>query len=151
MIPSLTWITLKHRNLFCCICVQFKAGVTWSISPFGGGGEGRAAITNSMERSSLWEANRHSTRWDIPWLLWKVNQRFITVFIRARHWPLSRARCIQSTVSHPVFIRYILILSSHLRLGLPSGLFPRGFPTKILYDVSSLPCYMPRLSHPSWI
>jgi len=27
----------------------------------------------------------------------------------------------------------ILILYFHLRLGLPSGLFPAGFPTKILY------------------
>ena len=29
--------------------------------------------------------------------------------------------------------RSVLILSTHLRLGLPSGLFPSGFPTKILY------------------
>ena len=29
--------------------------------------------------------------------------------------------------------RSILILSSHLSLGLPSGLFPPGFPTKTLY------------------
>jgi hypothetical protein len=27
----------------------------------------------------------------------------------------------------------ILVLSSHLRLGLPSGLFPSGFPTETLY------------------
>jgi len=27
-------------------------------------------------------------------------RRFITVFTRARHWSLSSARCIQSTVSH---------------------------------------------------
>jgi hypothetical protein len=30
-------------------------------------------------------------------------------------------------------LRSILILSTHLRLGLPSGLFPSGFPTNILY------------------
>jgi len=29
--------------------------------------------------------------------------------------------------------RSILILSFHLRMGLPSGLFPSGFPTKTLY------------------
>jgi hypothetical protein len=34
---------------------------------------------------------------------------------------------------HPTFWRSILILSSHLCLGLPSGLFPPGFPTKTLY------------------
>jgi hypothetical protein len=33
----------------------------------------------------------------------------------------------------------ILIPSSHLRLGLPSGLFPSGFPTKNLYTFLSYP------------
>jgi hypothetical protein len=35
---------------------------------------------------------------------------------------------------HPTFWRYILILSSYLRLGLPSGLFSSGFPITNLYD-----------------
>jgi hypothetical protein len=35
--------------------------------------------------------------------------------------------------SDPISLRYTLILSTHLRLGLPSSLFPSGFPTNILY------------------
>jgi len=34
---------------------------------------------------------------------------------------------------HPTSFRSSLILSSHLHLGLPSGLFPLGYPTKTLY------------------
>jgi hypothetical protein len=36
--------------------------------------------------------------------------RFITVFTRAYKWSLPWARCIQSTPSHPISLRYILIL-----------------------------------------
>jgi hypothetical protein len=41
----------------------------------------------------------------------------------------------ESSPYHPHLIsqRSILISSSHLRLGLPSGLFPSGFLTKLLY------------------
>jgi len=60
-------------------------------------------------------------------------RRFITAFTSARHLSLSWARLIQSMPPHPTSWRFILIISSHLHLGLPSGLFPPGFPTKTLY------------------
>jgi hypothetical protein len=40
---------------------------------------------------------------------------------------------IQSIPYHPIPLRCILKLSTHLRLGFPSCLFPSGFPTNILY------------------
>ena len=55
------------------------------------------------------------------------NGRFITAFTRSRHLSLSWARSIQSMTSHPTSLKYtLLLLSSHLSLGLPSGLFPSG-------------------------
>jgi len=59
-------------------------------------------------------------------------RRFITAFTSAHHLSLSWASSIQSVPPHPTSWKSILI-SSHLRLGLPSGLFPSGFPTKNLY------------------
>jgi hypothetical protein len=54
----------------------------------------------------------------------------------------------QSNLQHPI-LSIILILCTHLRLGLPSGLFPSGIPTNILYAVFFSPsCYMPCPSHP---
>jgi hypothetical protein len=59
-------------------------------------------------------------------------QRFITVFTRALHRSLSWARYIQSIAPHPISLRSILILSIHLRLGLPSVLFPSGLLSGLL-------------------
>ena len=61
------------------------------------------------------------------------NRRLIITFTSARHLSLSWASSIQSVSPHPTSSRSTLILSSHLPLGLPSGLFPSGFPTKTLH------------------
>jgi hypothetical protein len=60
-------------------------------------------------------------------------RRFIIVFTSTIHWSLSLASSIQSTAPTSISIRSILILSTHLRLGLSSNHFPSGFPTNILY------------------
>jgi len=66
-------------------------------------------------------------------------RRFITALTSVRHLSLPWARPIQSIYPHPTFWRSILIISTHLRLGLPSGLFPSGFPSKTLYTPSPHP------------
>ena len=54
-------------------------------------------------------------------------RRFITAFTSARQLSLYWTSSIQSITRHPTSWRSILILSSHLLLGLPSCLFPSGF------------------------
>ena len=66
-------------------------------------------------------------------------RRFITALTSVPHLSLSWASPIQSMYTHPTSWRSVLILSAHLRLGLPSGLLPSGFPTKTLYTPLSSP------------
>jgi hypothetical protein len=74
-------------------------------------------------------------------------RRFITVFTRAIHWSLSWASLIQSIPSHPISLRSILILSTHLCLGLlafPPISYAFLFSPFVLHDIpisSSLTLY----------
>lgn len=70
-------------------------------------------------------------------------QRFVTVFTRACQLSLSRVRRIQPRPSHLVSLKSIPILSSHLRLALPTGLFLQPFPPKLWVH---LPSKCPALS-----
>ena len=88
-------------------------------------------LTYSMEQSPSWEANRFSASQEIP--TFYGTRKVITTFTSACHLSLSQATSIQSISLHLTSWRSILILSSHLHLGLTNGLFPSGFPTKTPY------------------
>jgi hypothetical protein len=85
-----------------------------------------------MELSSSWEANSHSASQEIPRLLWNPN-----VYYRVyKSPPLVPTQSQMHPVHNftPNFPKINSnILSSHLRLGLPHGLFPSGFTPKIVY------------------
>jgi hypothetical protein len=75
---------------------------------------------------------------------------FITMFTRALHWSLPWGRSIQSIPPYPISLRPILILSTHLRLGLPSGLLWLS-PISYMHPSLPLSCYMPCPSHSLWL
>ena len=77
-----------------------------------------------------------------PALLWLVKnfhtfygaQIFIVVLTTARHLSPFWSRFVQSMSSHPTSLWSVLILSSYLHLGIPSGLFPSGFGISRQYE-----------------
>ena len=93
---------------------------------------------NSMEQIPSWEANRFSTNKEIPRTLWKpkVHSR-----IHNSLSPVPIQSWINSFYAPSTPWGSILILYSHLRLGLPSGIYPSGFPHhNSLCTVCSPPC-----------
>ena len=73
-------------------------------------------------------------------------RRFITALTNVRHLSLSWASPIQSIYPHPTSWRSIVILSTHLRLGLPTGSFPpvsppRPYTTPLLTHTHHMPRY----------
>ena len=77
-------------------------------------------------------------------------RKFITALTSVRHLSLSWASPIHSIYPHPTSWRSILLLSTHLRLGLSSGLLPSGFTNKTLYTPSSHP-YAPHAQPISFV
>ena len=90
-----------------------------------------------MVQSPSLEANWFAASQEIPRI--SRNPKFITALTSVRHLSLSWASPIQSIYPHPTSRGSILKLSTHLCLGLPSGLLPSGFPTKTLYTLLSSP------------
>jgi hypothetical protein len=103
-------------------------------------------MTNSTVQNPSWEADSHSFSQDIHRRLW--NQKFIIVFIVVCHWSISWVRWIQSTTSNPVFLRYILVLSStpsSPKWSIPLVFFHWNF---VRISHFSHACNMPRSSYP---
>jgi hypothetical protein len=106
-------------------------------------------LTNSMKLSPSWKSASCAATQEFPNILWnqKVYYRIHNIPSLVKSW----ARSIQSVPPHPLSLsqRSVLILFTHLRPGLPSRIFPSGFPTNSLYSFAfSHSCYMPCPSHP---
>ena len=92
-----------------------------------------------MDQSPSWEANRFLTSQETPRVLGnpEVHYRFYKcpppVSI------LSQINPVQAP--HPTSWRFVLILSSHLSLGLTSGLLPSDFPNQNPYSQLHFPIH----------
>ena len=105
-------------------------------------------LTYSMVQSPSWEANRFAAIQEItrisrnPNVHYRTHKRSPPVSILGQPNPVH--------IPTPTSWRAILILSTHLHLGLPSGLLPSGFPSKTLHLVNSpLLTHMPHMHTPS--
>ena len=94
-------------------------------------------LTYSMVHSPSWEANWFAASQEIP----RISRNPKVHYRTHKHPPpvsiLGQPNPVHISTSHLLVIHPIL--STHLRLGVPSGHFPSGFPTKTLYTPLSSP------------
>ena len=87
------------------------------------------SLTHSMKQSPSWQTKRFAASQEIPRILWNLK-----VHYPSHNSPPPVPILSQLNPVHtPTPWRSSLILSSHLSLGLSSGLFPSGFTTETLY------------------
>ena len=128
------WSITKERRFVQQPCIQFHKSRTTKIDSY---------LLNYLlaylltylptPRSTVLLEKLTGSHLDKKFPTFYGTRRFITSFTSARQLSLSWASSIQSIPPHHTSWRSKLILSSHLSLGLPSGLFPSGFLTKTLY------------------
>jgi hypothetical protein len=95
-----------------------------------------------MEQRLSWEAKRFSGSQEILRILWNQEVRYRTHKSPPLVPILRQINPVHVSSSHYLKIHLNIILL--LRLGLPSGLFPSGFPTKPTKHLSyPHTCYMP--------
>ena len=99
-----------------------------------------------MEQRPSWEANQFPASQEIPHILW--NPKVHYPVHKCPPLSLPSTSLIQSIPPHPTYWRSILLLSTHLSLGLPSGLFPSGSspkPCTLLFS-PSYTWFVPKVS-----
>ena len=84
-----------------------------------------------MQHSPSQEANWFAASQEITRILWNLNVHYHIHKCPPLVPILSKLDPVHIPTSY--FLKIHLNMSSHLRLGLPSGLFPSAFPTKTLY------------------
>jgi hypothetical protein len=107
-------------------------------------------VTNSMDQRPSWGHNGSSATQKIPCILWNpmvhhhIHKSPTSVRIQNQIDPVHVSPCTSLTT--------ILILPSHLCLGLQSGLLSSSFPTKTICTSPFLhTCYMSRLCQSPWV
>jgi len=107
-------------------------------------------LTHSTEQTLSWEANLFTASQEIPFIVSnpKVHYR---IHKCPPPVPILRQLDPVHTLYIPLPEETFFILSPHLGLGLPSGLFTAVFSTKALYTplFTHTQCYMLCLSHSS--
>jgi len=83
-----------------------------------------------MQQSPSWEANRFSTSQEISRLLWIPEVYYC---IHKCSPPVPVLSNIDLVNASHLPSRTSIVISFHLCLGFPSGLFPLGYPTKTLF------------------
>ena len=116
---------------FTSSCSRVRKMIKWRPEPPKKEPENESFELNTyylLEQSSFWEANSLSASQEITYVLWNPKLHY-----RIQK-PPATCSCTEPDQSRPcphsTSWRSILILSSHLLLGLPSGPFPSGLATK---------------------
>ena len=127
---TLAWWVL-HKNSRLQSCQLHSRRGWWNFVVIQIGAVLTYLLTYSMEQNSSWEANWFSASQEIPRVSRNPKVHYRTHKLPPPVSILSQFDPVHTP--HPISLISILILSSHLCLGLPSGLFPSVFPTKTLY------------------
>ena len=103
-----------------------------------------------MEHSPSWEANRFSASQEIHRILW--NLKVHHCFRKCPPPVPILSQLVPVHTPHTISWRSIIIIYSHMWLGLPSGLLPPSFPHQNPFCTSPLrhTCHMSNQSHSSW-